>query len=84
MIVDATIIGIKRRALEFSANCHAKRQFYVHYESIAFCIDLNDLKCEFQVEESWGGLAHDFRSQSRFLHYPRKPSGKRFYSLYAL
>ena len=60
MIVDATIIGIKRRALGFSANCHAKRQFYVHYESMAFCIDLNDLKCEFQVEESWAGLAHDF------------------------
>src|ERR1700722_7767990 len=27
---------------------------------MAFCIVLNDLKCEFQVEESWAGLAHDF------------------------
>jgi hypothetical protein len=58
--VDATIIGNKRRALEFSANCHTKRQLYVHYESMAFCIDLNDLRCEFQVEESWAGLARDF------------------------
>src|ERR1700720_2063900 len=27
---------------------------------MALCIDLNDLKCEFQVEEPRAGLAHDF------------------------
>jgi hypothetical protein len=27
---------------------------------MALCINLNDLKCEFQVEESRAGLAHDF------------------------
>src|ERR1700687_1325115 len=27
---------------------------------MALCIDLNDLKCEFQVEEPRAALAHDF------------------------
>jgi hypothetical protein len=60
MIVDVTIIRVKRRALEFSANCHAKRQFYVHYESMAFCIDLNEPEMRASGGRVVAGLAHEF------------------------
>ena len=60
MIVDATIIGIERRALEIFANRNAKRQVYIHHEPMMLCVGLNDPKCEFQVKQPRAGLAQDF------------------------